>query len=41
MLGPAVASQLPDDFDKRSNEEKTKMKNFFLFISVTELTFSK
>ena len=22
MLGPIVASQLPDDFDKRSKEEK-------------------
>ena len=31
MMRPALASQLPDDFDKRSKEKKTKANNFVLF----------
>lgn len=37
MFGLVVASQLPYDFDKRSQEEKAKAPFFFFFISVTGL----
>ena len=34
MLWPVVASQLQDDFDKHSKEEKAKVKNHIFFTSV-------
>ena len=34
MFGPVVASQLLDDFDKHSNEEKAKLKNHISLTSV-------
>ena len=39
MLGPVVPSQLLDDFDKHSKEEKVKMKGYAFFILVTGLKF--
>ena len=35
MFGPVVASQLPDECDKGSKEEKAKVKNGAIFTSVT------
>ena len=34
MFGPVVASQLLDDFDKHSKEEKAKVKNHIFLTSV-------
>ena len=39
MLGPVISSQLPDDFDKHSKEEKVKIKGYAFFILVTGLKF--
>ena len=38
-FGPVVASQLPDDLDKCSKEDKAKAKNRDFFVSVTGLKF--